>query len=175
MLRSTRDDRERCAQTSSFPRRDAAGVMGGSDDGFRLRLNPSYVLRVKRRGWRAPGRHRSRLRFDWHRLRRPPRRLFDPEFRASGTGWRRGARASLPYPASPSLRAFAVGPDAPPLSHPSWRPLVVAVGGLLRAPLDVRTVVLSVGCGRDRQRTSPMPLSWPPRAPHPAPSTGRHR
>ncbi len=87
-----------------------------------------------------------------------------PRFRYGVTAWGTAHFART----RPRLAAgFPLRPDAPPLSHPSWRPLVVAVGGLLRAPRDVRTVVLSVGCGRDRQRTSPMPLSWPPRAPHP--------
>ena len=35
----------------------------------------------------------------------------------------------------------------PALKANPWQPLVVAVGGLLEAPRDVRTVVLSVGCG----------------------------
>jgi hypothetical protein len=51
----------------------------------------------KRRGWRAPGRHRSRLRFSRRRLRRPPQRstpsrgqAFNLDLRASGsrgTAW----------------------------------------------------------------------------------------
>jgi len=173
-----RDDRRRFTRASSFPRREAAGVMGGSG---RRGTAPRRLTHPAFRPFMTKGMAGARRTPSDSVLTAlvgaPAAASFQPRPPRFRVGERRGHGALCPYPSSPTpWGSSPAGAGAPPLSHPVATARSGGGRTWSRLPGAFGPSSSPMGCGRNRQRTSPAASHRDtPQAPHPTPSVGRHR